>query len=289
MRENEILESLKTREELIGRTEVLDKVKDLILLHNTEFATTEQVATYFNTSKDNIKKTKSRNNDELISDGVINSTYKEIKQLVNRDNVSPLKIPPRGTLLFTKRSILRMAMLLRDSDVAKEIRSRLLDIVQDVSEGKDDIIENVVNEIDEEVKLTQKLTKAILNGDLEEEGRIKTQIIGSRNKRIAELENKIDYITTNSLDIIESKNVINSLVRNIAVKEYNSMFGKTYSELYKKINYKLGINIKARTKKKSYLDTLTEKEMVEVEKIVKTWANDCKLNLSEILSLRKAI
>ena len=170
MRENEILESLKAREELIGRTEVLDKVKELILLPNTEFATTEQVATYFNTTKDNIKQTKKRNNDELISDGVKNSSYKEIKQLINSDNVSPLKIPPKGTLLFPKRAILRMAMLLRDSEVAKEIRTRLLDIVQDASEGKDNIINNVVDEIDEEKLLSERLTQAIMSGDLEEEG-----------------------------------------------------------------------------------------------------------------------
>lgn len=40
-----------------------------------------------------------------------------------------LEIPNRGLRLFPKRAILRIGMLLRDSEVAKEIRTRLLDIV----------------------------------------------------------------------------------------------------------------------------------------------------------------
>lgn len=287
MRENEILESLKAREELIGRTEVLDKVKELILLPNTEFATTEQVAIYFNTTKDNIKQTKKRNNDELISDGVKNSSYKEIKQLINSDNVSPLKIPPKGTLLFPKRAILRMAMLLRDSEVAKEIRTRLLDIVQDASEGKDNIINNVIDEIDEEKLLSERLTQAIMSGDLEEEGRIKTEIIGLRNKRIKKLQNEIETITTNALTIIESKKVINKLVRVIAVKRYQGNFAKTWNELYKSVNYQLSINIKGRDKKKreTYIDTLSEEELFKVEKITRIWANRIGIDVEKEIKL----
>lgn len=156
MKENEILENQQTRDELVERTEVLDKVKELILLPNTEFATTEQVATYFNTTKDNIKQTKKRNNDELISDGVKNSSYKEIKQLINSDNTLSLLIPPKGTLLFPKRAILRMAMLLRDSEVANNIKKELglptnanISIRNEIKFKKilDKIILNVKNEL----------------------------------------------------------------------------------------------------------------------------------------------
>ena len=44
--EFQLVEKRELREEFIGRMEVLDKVGDLILLPSTEFATTEQVATY---------------------------------------------------------------------------------------------------------------------------------------------------------------------------------------------------------------------------------------------------
>ena len=94
-------------------------------------------------------------------------------------------------------------------------------------------------------------------------------------------------ITTNSLTIVESKAVINRIVRAIAMKEYSGMFGKAYGDLYSKLNYKLGINIKARDKKKSesYLDVLKEDEVFEVEKIVRNWAIDSELDLDKLLKI----
>ena len=65
-----------------------------------------------------------------------------------------------------------------------------------------------------------------------------------KNKRIKDLEDTVDNITTNKLTIIESKNVINRIVRKIAFVEYDGSFKDAYSNLYSKINYKLNINIK---------------------------------------------
>ena len=46
-RENQLLENKKMREEVVGRIEVLEQVGELLLLPNTEFATTEMVAKYY--------------------------------------------------------------------------------------------------------------------------------------------------------------------------------------------------------------------------------------------------
>ena len=62
-------------------------------------------------------------------------------------------LPNRGMKLFPKRAILRVGMLLRDSEIAKEIRTRLLDIVQDTEKASPEIIHNVVEEINEEKQL----------------------------------------------------------------------------------------------------------------------------------------
>ena len=285
MRENEILESLKTREELIGRTEVLDMVKELILLPNTEFATTQQVANYFEVGIEAIQSLIKDNRKELKSNGFGIRKKAEILNVLKGQLET--SIPNRGMNLFPKRAILNVAMLLRDSDVAKEIRTRQLDIVQDTSEGKDNIIDNIVDEIDEEKILSERLTQAIMSGDLEEEGRIKTEIIGLRNKRIKKLQNEIETITTNALTIIESKKVINKLVRVIAVKRYQGNFAKVWNELYKSVNYKLSINIKARDKKKreTYIDTLSEEELFEVEKITRTWANRIGVDVEKEIKL----
>ena len=116
---------------------------------------------------------------------------------------------------------------------------------------------------------------------------INAKLFAIKNKRIKELEVEKELITSNALTIIDSKAIINRLVRAIAVKEYNGLFGKAYGDLYQKVNYKLSINIKARDKKKSesYLDVLTDDEIIEVEKIVRTWALDSGLDLENLLKL----
>lgn len=286
-KENELIEQKELREKMIDRVEVLDKVKELILLPNTEFATTEQVSDYFKTTKDNIKQTKIRNEEEFGLDGVKHYKHKEIKEIVNSDNVSPLKIPPAGTLLFPKRAILRMAMLLRDNEIAKEIRTRLLDVVQDVSEGKDDIIDNIVDEINEEIRLQMELGKAICEGNMSEVVRITTEINAIKNNRIVELKEEIDALKTNALTIVESRVVINKLTRLIAIKEYKGMFGKAFGDLYKQVNYKLGINLKSRNKtsKQTILDVMSNDEIQSTEVIVKCWANEIGIDVAKELNL----
>lgn len=298
MKENEILENQQTRDELIERTEVLDKVKELILLPNTEFATTEQVATYFGVTTRHVEDLINKNKDELISDGFgirkaddfiteLNFGNKVVKkrgkfEIITNDGV--MSFAPRGVNLFPKRAILRMAMLLRDSEIAKEIRTRLLDIVQDASEGKDNIINNVIDEIDEEKLLMSDRVEAEMKGDYDTVCIINAKLFALKNKRIAELETNIESITTHALDIIESRKVINSLVRKIGFSRFNGKMGVVWNDLYSKINYKLGINIKSRKGKP--LDTLSEHEMYEVEKIVRTWANDCGIDINKTLSLK---
>ena len=155
----------------------------------------------------------------------------------------------RNNLLFQKRTILNVGMLLRDSEIAKQLRSVLLDITQDVCNNKENIKENIIEEIDEKKQIQLDIVQAMMDGDTERESLLKTKLIGLQNRRIIELENKIDLIHTHALTIIESRDIINKLVRKIASKEYNN-FGVCYNDLYKQINYKLGINIKLRKKRK---------------------------------------
>ena len=65
---------------------------------------------------------------------------------------------------FSKRAILNVGMLLRDSDVAKEIRSRLLDIAHD-SETESGSIKTIITEIDEERSLMLERVEAEMQGD----------------------------------------------------------------------------------------------------------------------------
>lgn len=102
------------------------------------------------------------------------------------------------------------------------------------------------------------------------------------------LEEKIDIITTHSLTIEESRDALNKLIRAIGFKKYNGLYGQAWSEFYSHINYKLGINIKARkkiNKNDSYLDSLTEEELFKAEEIARAWANDLEIDVDEILGL----
>ena len=300
MKEVDLLERKEAREDCVSRVEVLDKVGELLLLPNTEYATTEQVANYYEVGIEAIRKLFQRNKEELVNNGAITlGANKIVDDILRVDKMSihktksgiligDNKLNYRSNLLFSKRAILNVGMLLRDSEVAKEIRTRLLDIVHDASKqnnNEETIVENVVNEISEEKQLMLDRIEAEMNGDFETVCVINAKLFALKNKRLEELETEVENITTHALDIIESRKVINCLVRNIAVVKYGGKFGNAYNELYKKLNYQLGININAR-KQKNKLDSLSEEEMYRTEEIVRAWANDCGIDINDKLSLR---
>jgi len=131
------------RDKYIDKFEVLDKVKSLVLLPYNETATTDIVADYYNVNLKTIEKLVERNKDELVSDG-----YSVLKgnQLTDIKSVCQIKSRARSMAVFTKRSILRVGMLLRDSEVAKRVRTMLLDVEQ-ISTTDQKIIE--INKEDE--------------------------------------------------------------------------------------------------------------------------------------------
>ena len=285
------------RDNMINRTDVLDKIGDLLLLPNTEYATTEQVANYYEVDTDTINYHYNSFRDELTSDGVKVLNGIETKGFLVTEGASVTnckgyfkvageKFSYNKNTLFPKRAILRIGMLLRDSEVAKEIRTRLLDIIHDTEKANPEIIKNVVTEIDEEKNLMFQRIEAEMNGNFDEVCVVNAKLFALKNKRIQELETDVKNITTNALTITESKSVINRIVRTIAIKKYNGMFGNAWKDFYSKLNYQLGINIKARGKTKgSYLNSLNESEILETEKIVRSWALNVGLDIEQLLKI----
>ena len=178
-KEFELVDNKVMRESMINEVGVLDKVKDLILLPNTEFATTEQVAEYYEVSDRQIENLIRDNKDELNSDGFgIRKANDFITEMNFGNKVNKMRgkftvdfgsdviaFAPRGVNLFPKRAILRVGMLLRDSEVAKEVRTRLLDIIHDTQEQAPEIITNVVTEMTEEQSLVMEKVNAEIAGD----------------------------------------------------------------------------------------------------------------------------
>ena len=303
----DLINNINEREIIMNeeRLDVLDKVKELVFMEGTEYMTTQQVADYYKVSYEAIKSLVSRHKEELTKNGYKLVSGKELKEILvscsmNLTNKKGYfecngeKFANRSNGLFNKRSILNVGMLLRDGKVAKEVRSRLLDIEYEsnkaVQENGQTIKDNIINEIDEEKSLMLERITAEMDGDFDKVCVINAKLFALKNKRIKDLEDKIEDITTHSLTLTDSRDVINKLIRMIAIKEYGGMFGKAFGELYKTVNYKLGINIKARDKKKSesYLHTLNEEECFKVEEMVRTWALDKGIDLNKELGLKTA-
>lgn len=292
--ENQLLENKELREKNLGRVEVLDQVKELLMLGDTEFATTEMVAKYYEVNRKVIEKVTERNLDELKSNGYLVQskenllTYKmSIKtkrggfDVLDKEGNIIASGNNKGIALFSKRAILNVGMLLRDSKIAQELRSRLLDVVHD-SETEEASIKTIIEEIDEEKQLMMDRIQAEINGDFEEVCIINAKLFALKNKRIKELEEINEVIINHSTTIEDSRSVINRLIRLIA-SQTKVTFGNAYNEFYSKINYKLGINLKARKEKP--LNSMTEEEMFAAEEIARNWATKVGINVKDVLSL----
>ncbi|MFD8597003.1 hypothetical protein ACFV1L_18575 [Kitasatospora sp. NPDC059646] len=139
-----LLESRTLRSGLCGRTEVLDEVKALVLLPDGLHVTTRMVADYFGVGENVLRQMVRRHRQELESNG-----YTVLKPVDNPAHqsymmslwqVSGIEAPAgdgarrpqgggNGVALYSRRAVLNVAMLLRDSEVARRVRSRLLDLV----------------------------------------------------------------------------------------------------------------------------------------------------------------
>ncbi|WP_329315637.1 hypothetical protein [Streptomyces sp. NBC_01262] len=128
--ETALIESRALRDSVVGRTEVLDKVKALALLPDGLHVTTQGVADYFAVHKDVIHKLRQRHTAELTENGLRTLRGSDLRRF-EVDNLSTSNSSyPQGRaqlMLFTRRTVLNVAMLLRDSDTARRVRTYLLD------------------------------------------------------------------------------------------------------------------------------------------------------------------
>ncbi|HBG4932946.1 TPA: hypothetical protein KQF29_002178 [Clostridioides difficile] len=276
MNGEKLMENKELRDRNIDRVDVLEHVKEILTLANTDFSTVELVSEYYEVDKHTVEVLIQRNREELKLDGLKLYRKSNIAEiLANSENAHSVsfKIPSRGLILIPKRAILRIGMLLRDSEVAKEVRTRLLDIVHDAEEQTEIVIE----EIRTEQNIKEDMLEAIISGDHNKLSVLQTELIGLKNKRISHLEDVI----TNSVTITESKAIINKCVRTIAVKKFNCMFGKAWDGFYRFINYKLGINV--RNRKGKGLARFSDEEILKMEKIAKSWLEENDIDFKLVI------
>ncbi|WP_030543730.1 hypothetical protein [Streptomyces albus] len=130
--ESVLLESRALRDSLAARTNVLGKVKVLSMLPDGLHVTTRMVAGYFEVGEDVIRQLVARHRTELSSNGMATlrgADLRRFKQDILSRHPGGGYPQPRSNLgIFTRRAVLNVAMLLRDSPVAREVRRYLLDV-----------------------------------------------------------------------------------------------------------------------------------------------------------------
>lgn len=129
-----LLESRTLRDEAVGRVEVLDKVKALVMLPDGIHICTEDVARYFEVSTEVVKKVVQRHRTELNENGLqvlrgddLRVFHRDILSLWSDDLGTSYPQAATQLTLYTRRAVLNIAMLLRDSDIARCVRTYLLD------------------------------------------------------------------------------------------------------------------------------------------------------------------
>ncbi|NEB13031.1 restriction endonuclease [Streptomyces coelicoflavus] len=123
--ETALLESPALRNGVLDRTDVLDRVKVLSLLPDGMHVTTAMVATYFEVGLEAIKSLVKDHRAELEGSGYHLLSGEPLRSL---KDLSGSQSHARSMALFSRRAVLNVAMLLRDSEVAHQVRVYLLDM-----------------------------------------------------------------------------------------------------------------------------------------------------------------
>ena len=205
MQSLELLENRELRNKNLNRIEILEKIGNLLLLPNKDFATTKQVAEFFKVSIETVKSSIKDNKTELENNGLFLLKGQELKEFKASFDGSfkTLSKINRELILFPKRAILNIGMLLRDSEVAKRLRQALLDVIEESPKASIKVTKNLLAERDIYIFLEQYLIdeltfKKTKNGIFDTLSKIPFQ------KRVPIVDSLKDRITE-SLDGLEKK------------------------------------------------------------------------------------
>ncbi len=147
MNELALTESFSLRQEFCKdeNLSVLEKVGELILLQGGEFGTIKQVADFYKVPIETIKTVVRRHNREIRKDGYKVIQAKGFEKFHNET----LEIPNRGLAIFPRRAILRIGCLLRDSPIAQQVRSYLLNIEENLTPQSEQTLKYLVDQLDQ--------------------------------------------------------------------------------------------------------------------------------------------
>lgn len=171
--------SREERDRHVSRVDVLDKVRSLVYLPGGTYVTTEMAAAYFEVDIETVKKVTQRSVEELETDG-----YRVIEGQELRDmkSLSGVGGRARSLALFPKRAMLRIAMLLRDSTIARSVRDEILDKAEQA------LVHDLTTADGQIAHLQQMMAIAKRNKALELENRAQAAQIEADAPKVAQAE-----------------------------------------------------------------------------------------------------
>lgn len=274
-----IISDREMRDKCAGRYEVLEKVKKLLLLPGTDLMSIDQVADYYEVSSQGIKNLYSQNREEIDGDGTKmlsrdfyngsteKSTSVEVRQTsvtYTFENGQIVTINNRGLKAFSRRAVLRIGMLLQQSEVAREVRNQLLNIEEKTS------TETKVGDIEEEQKLMLSVGMAVASGDANAVAIASANLVAFKNRHIEKLQNDNKALAGGIL-AWSDRSKLNAGVRQLSAVT-GIPFGNVWNELYKNLQYKYGICLKQRGGK-PFIQWVEESEW---ENVIKTFCAMCE-------------
>ena len=255
----DLMNKSELRNKLIDRIDVLNKVKELFLIPKLEMMNIRMVADFYEVDTHTINRVYDRHWEEIISDGV---KMIKISELMSSEHHVHLTRKPKDnayyvtlnngkeirmnakTTYFSPRAVLRIGMLLRDSEVAKEVRTQLLNTFECATE------EQRLEKITEEDKLLLAIFHA---KDDKVRAEKLCEYLTFKDRYITQLENEKANLQTelnvahNNIATWSPQDIMKCLIASIAhtIRGENK-FAFAWGRLKKNLYHRHGINLEAR-------------------------------------------
>jgi len=307
MNSENFIEQKSLRDECVDRVEVLEKVKGLLLIPHFECMTLKQIAEYYEVEQKVVEKCYQRNEEEISNDGLIRLAPKNFKNLfqtksliknykqangkaiVEFNDGITFVVPNRGVMGFSKRAIMRFGMLLRDSRVARELRTQLLNIVEHAEEISPEIL---TEEVNEEQRLQIAVGQALMNGDSDAVMKAMSNIVAYKNRHIDKLKEANEKAESDNKTLVgEILRITNrkELVRSVRClsSRIKKTIPATWNVVYKQLLYKFGISLANRKaadihgKHKKMLDYIRPDEWRKVQMTISAILKENKVSPTE--------
>lgn len=259
--------------------------------------TTKQVADYFEVGIEAIKKCYQRNKEEIDSDGcmlatrdILSGHFVPLKSgragLVRYDteNGDFIDVSNKGTYCYPKRAILRIAMLLRDSEIAKEIRTQLLNVFEVAT------IEQKTEAIQTEEEIMMNAMRIFFVGTKQDFAFAIKEYIDFQRRHINEIENANENLKAENTALAKGINtwgsqaMLNALIRSMAYNVFKNNFRLAWNTYYKNLSYKKGISLKKREGDGRLIERIQDDEWDDCVQVAAAMCAEYGLDIGNIIN-----